>query len=140
MSETVKHPAHYNNGNIEVIDAIEDWKLGFNDGNAVKYIGRHKHKGKPAEDLKKALWYIARELSVSYEVSECELLELVSGVKKKKQIVRSVEGDELKTGQELDALMATHPELFGASATGSAEGRSLPSAPFIESIPKGLQQ
>jgi hypothetical protein len=34
--------------------------LGFNDGNAIKYIARHKHKGKPLEDLKKARWYIER--------------------------------------------------------------------------------
>ena len=49
-------------GNIEPIDAIEDWDLGFNLGNAVKYIARHKHKGKPLEDLKKALWYLSREI------------------------------------------------------------------------------
>ena len=112
MSETVKHPAHYNNGKIEVIDAIEDWKLGFNDGNAVKYIGRHKHKGKPTEDLKKALWYIARELFVSYEVSECELLTLVSGVKKQRQITRSVEDLNERVGFDLDQLRKSNPELF----------------------------
>lgn len=60
--EAVDHPAHYNQGSIEVIDAIEDWKLGFNDGNAVKYIARHRHKGNPIEDLRKARWYIDREI------------------------------------------------------------------------------
>ena len=61
-TSAVDHPAHYNAGNIEVIDAIEDWNLGFNLGNAVKYIARADHKGKPIEDLKKALWYIEREV------------------------------------------------------------------------------
>lgn len=61
--EAVNHPAHYNMGSIEVIDAIEAWGLGFNDGNAVKYIARARHKDKHLEDLKKARWYIDREIS-----------------------------------------------------------------------------
>lgn len=61
--ETVNHPSHYNQGKIEVIDAIEDWKLGFNDGNAIKYIARAKFKGKFEEDIKKAIWYLERELN-----------------------------------------------------------------------------
>lgn len=60
--EAVDHPSHYNQGKIEVIDAIEDWRLNFNLGNAVKYIARCDHKGKKAEDLKKAIWYLQREL------------------------------------------------------------------------------
>ena len=58
----IKKAPHYNSGNIEVIDAIEDWKLGFHLGNAIKYIARADHKGKRQEDLEKALWYIQREL------------------------------------------------------------------------------
>lgn len=56
----VDHPSYYNQGKIEVIDAIEDWGLGFHLGNAVKYIARAKHKGKEKEDLQKAMWYIQR--------------------------------------------------------------------------------
>ena len=58
----VNHPNHYNIGKIEVIDAIEDWNLHFSLGNAVKYIARADHKGKPIEDLEKARWYIEREI------------------------------------------------------------------------------
>ena len=60
--EEIDHPAHYNVGNIEVIDAIEDWGLGFHLGNAVKYIARagRKDPAKTEEDLKKAVWYIER--------------------------------------------------------------------------------
>lgn len=60
----VDHPSYYQ-GKIEVIDFIEDKKLGFNLGNCVKYISRHqlKHKDNPVEDLKKARWYLNREIS-----------------------------------------------------------------------------
>lgn len=61
-SSAVDHPSHYNIGKIEVIDAIESWGLNFSLGNAVKYIARADHKGKPIEDLKKARWYIEREI------------------------------------------------------------------------------
>jgi len=56
----VNHPKHYNTGKIEVIDAIEEWNMGFCDGNVIKYVARHRHKGKPIEDLKKAKWYLER--------------------------------------------------------------------------------
>ena len=61
----VDHPAHYNAGNIECIDAIEeavkglDGKEAFATGNAIKYLWRWKRKG-GKEDLKKAVWYINR--------------------------------------------------------------------------------
>ena len=60
--EKVNHPPHYNSGKIEAIDAIEDWDLGFHDGNALKYIARHKHKQNPCEDIEKAIWYLQRHL------------------------------------------------------------------------------
>lgn len=82
-TETVNHPSHYNQGSIEVIDAIEDWKMGFNDGNAIKYIARHRAKGKPEEDLRKALWYIARELVMAHHVDEIELAVMIQKIEKK---------------------------------------------------------
>ena len=51
--ELVNHPSHYNQGKIEVIDVIEDWKLNFNQGNVIKYVGRCEYKGNKIEDLKK---------------------------------------------------------------------------------------
>lgn len=62
MPESIDHPAHYNVGNVEVIDAIESWGLGFNLGNVVKYVARADHKGVALEDLKKAMWYLDREI------------------------------------------------------------------------------
>lgn len=65
INDQVNHPSHYTHGNIEVIDAIEDWKLGFHEGNVVKYVARAGHKGGPEkqiEDLKKAAWYLNRRI------------------------------------------------------------------------------
>ena len=61
---TVNHPSFYQ-GKIEVIDFIEDKKLGFNLGNCVKYISRagKKNPEKLLEDLKKARWYLDREIA-----------------------------------------------------------------------------
>jgi hypothetical protein len=63
-NERVNHPTHYNTGKFEVIDVIEDWRLGFNLGNVVKYVARAEHKGNSQEDLEKALWYIQREIDL----------------------------------------------------------------------------
>ena len=61
-TDNVNNPTHYNTGTIEVIEVIEDWKLNFNLGNAIKYIGRCEHKNNKKEDIKKAIWYLEREL------------------------------------------------------------------------------
>lgn len=58
----VNHPKHYNAGKFEVIDVIEDWKLGFSLGNTVKYIARANHKGNTLQDLEKAAWYLNYEI------------------------------------------------------------------------------
>lgn len=60
MSDAVNHPDHYNMGMFEVIDVIHDWGLGFDLGNALKYIARagHKDPQKTVEDLEKAIFYI----------------------------------------------------------------------------------
>ena len=62
VAEAVDHPSHYIFGPIEVIDAIEAWELGFHLGNVVKYVARAAHKGEQLADLKKARWYLDREI------------------------------------------------------------------------------
>jgi hypothetical protein len=89
--DNINHPAHYTDGKIEVIDYIEDKKLNFNLGNAVKYISRAGKKGNKIEDLKKAIWYLYREIyclerfetksSTSEKTSEDVLLEKLSNIK-----------------------------------------------------------
>ena len=58
----VNHPAHYNGhpSGIECIDVVEH--MGFNVGNAVKYLWRADLKGNALEDLEKARWYVQREI------------------------------------------------------------------------------
>jgi Protein of unknwon function (DUF3310) len=61
-AETVDHPTHYHPGTYEAINVIEAWDLGFCLGNTVKYISRAGRKGDRIEDLKKARWYLDREI------------------------------------------------------------------------------
>lgn len=65
MNDIINHPAHYTSGSIEVIDFIEDKGLGFHLGNVVKYVARagKKDPAKTVEDLKKAEWYLLREIA-----------------------------------------------------------------------------
>lgn len=60
--ERVDHPRHYNShpSGIEAIVIIEH--MTFNVGNAVKYCWRSGQKGALVEDLKKAIWYLQREV------------------------------------------------------------------------------
>lgn len=65
--ETINHPTHYGGDTIyEAIKVIEAWKLNFCLGNTVKYICRagQKNNATLLEDLKKAQWYLAREISM----------------------------------------------------------------------------
>jgi hypothetical protein len=62
MSDPVNHPPHYNFGKYEVIDVIEDWQCTYFVGNSIKYLARYRYKGKPIEDLKKAAFYLDREI------------------------------------------------------------------------------
>jgi Protein of unknwon function (DUF3310) len=61
--DNVNHPAHYNQGAIECIDAIKAALVdGFPDylrGNVIKYLWRYKEKG-GVEDLRKSAWYLDR--------------------------------------------------------------------------------
>ena len=72
-NELVNHPAHYNAhpSGVEAIDFLE--RMSFNSGNAAKYIYRHLEKGSPVPDLRKARWYIEREI----ERGGCGLRSLV---------------------------------------------------------------
>ena len=63
--DVVNNPSHYNTGNIECIDAIEESMSsvafkGYLKGNCMKYLWRYDYKGKQVEDLEKAGWYLHR--------------------------------------------------------------------------------
>lgn len=60
--DKVNHPQHYTNhpSGIECIQITE--YMGFNLGNAIKYLWRADLKADAIEDMKKAIWYINREI------------------------------------------------------------------------------
>lgn len=60
--DLVNHPAHYkaHPSGVECIQVTEH--MGFNVGNAMKYLWRADEKGNALEDLRKAGWYVAREI------------------------------------------------------------------------------
>jgi hypothetical protein len=62
MSDSVNHPSHYTThpSGVECIDVAEH--MGFNLGNVMKYVWRADSKGNAAEDLRKAAWYLEREI------------------------------------------------------------------------------
>ena len=63
MNDNVNHPKHYTQhpSGVECIEITEHFN--FNIGNAVKYCWRAGLKGEQVEDLRKARWYIDREIS-----------------------------------------------------------------------------
>ena len=66
MTDIVNNPPHYTQGKIEVCDFIVDQDLNFCEGNVVKYISRKTKDnhipGKRLEDLKKARWYVNKQI------------------------------------------------------------------------------
>jgi transposase len=60
--DLINQPPHYTKGGIETIDFIEAKELNYNLGNVVKYVTRSGLKGTRIEDLKKAVWYLEREI------------------------------------------------------------------------------
>jgi hypothetical protein len=61
-NDPIQSPAHYCHSPTEPMRVIEDWGLNFALGNVIKYVARADYKGSSIEDLKKAAWYLAREI------------------------------------------------------------------------------
>lgn len=62
-TDNINHPKHYlsHPSGVECIQITEH--MSFNLGNAVKYLWRADEKGAPLDDLRKAAWYIQREIA-----------------------------------------------------------------------------
>ena len=95
--DAVNRPSHYAEGReFETIDVIEDWNLGYHLGNAVKYISRAGRKDDILQDLKKAQWYLNREIeNLEIERAEVEgtLYELVE---EKEEEAREVTYEDIR--------------------------------------------
>lgn len=62
--DPIQRPKHYIRNGMEAIDVIEAFASNnYHRGNALKYLLRADQKGAVAEDLKKAVWFIQRELA-----------------------------------------------------------------------------
>lgn len=59
--DAINHPDHYKWLPVEAIEITEHFNFCM--GNALKYIIRADHKGKPIEDLRKAVFYLNREIA-----------------------------------------------------------------------------
>jgi hypothetical protein len=72
--ETVNHPKHYGGSDdpYEAIRVIEAWGLNFALGSVLKYIRRRKDKGDELENLRKARWYLDREIG-NLEIGNLEI-------------------------------------------------------------------
>lgn len=60
-----KGEKHYKNGAIEPVEYILKNKMGYLEGNVIKYVTRHRDKGK-AQDIKKAIHYLEMILEAEY--------------------------------------------------------------------------
>lgn len=104
MHDVVNNPKHYNShaSGVECIDVTKN--MNFCLGNAFKYIFRHRDKN-GLEDLKKAKWYLQRELGdvepfnrnnsveqiVDAEISTCAAVALLAAYLAGEEEIR--EGD-----------------------------------------------
>jgi hypothetical protein len=70
MTDEINTPHHYTQGGIEPINFIDSNCMDFFEGNVVKYVTRHKHKGTPYTDLLKARFYLNRLIARYGEVNE----------------------------------------------------------------------
>lgn len=70
-ADNVNHPPHYKRGGLECVDIVEAMADGWEPqtalrlGQAVQYVFRHAHKGHHddgTQDLRKAIWWIQREI------------------------------------------------------------------------------
>lgn len=81
-ADVVNHPPHYKGANgMEAIDVIEAFDLSFRLGNTVKYILRAGRKSAVLEDLKKARWYLDREIEKRIEV-EASIRKEIGAIKR----------------------------------------------------------
>lgn len=121
MADNVNHPPHYNAhpSGIEAIDICEH--LSFCLGNAVKYVWRAGQKGDRIEDLKKALWYLDRELALTVPFWRSILLffkskDVLSGLLR--ELWQDIARDVIKATTGPDLLAA----VLGKLIEGDVEG------------------
>ncbi len=69
MSDS-SHPRYFSDGKLRIEDVVDDWDLGFYDGNAIKCILRAKFGDQEIQDIEKGLEYLKHHLRVRKEAHE----------------------------------------------------------------------
>lgn len=83
MGDNINHPTHYEQSHpgMECIDLTDGFSFSL--GNMVKYVWRYQSKGKPVENLEKAMWYLnhasERGEQVALTLAQRHMLERLGG-------------------------------------------------------------
>lgn len=87
-SDNVNHPMHYtaHPSGVECIQITEH--MGFCLGNAIKYIWRSDLKNDAIEDLKKAIWYVQREIDRRGRVAQLPQMAVCNVQRKRNKIAK----------------------------------------------------
>lgn len=115
-SDPVNHPSHYADScSIECIDSMmavlgREGLVSFCIGNAYKYIWRHKHKGKPKEDLAKAKWYIDKAYCLDNGRHTDQIIGLRELYTAYKHDLESIENDK-EESKEVESIIKLTPSL-----------------------------
>lgn len=115
LTDNVNHPAHYEAGPFECVELTRLYP--FMGGNAIKYVYRHRLKGREVEDLRKALWYLDHaepdELRPSYTRRDVRAFGAVS--RRINLIESDYSDDELRL---LDGWSASPAAMWRLKARG----------------------
>lgn len=65
--DPINRPLHYQGNGMQAIDVIEAFGLNFRLGNVIKYVLRADNKSCRTDDLRKAAWYLQREIEKTCE-------------------------------------------------------------------------
>lgn len=87
MSDSVNRPVYYNFFDIECIEVIDNLDLNFNLGSALKYLWRAGRKDSKIVDLKKAVWYLEREIARRKRI-DCQ--RVVKGLELNKEMAQAL--------------------------------------------------
>lgn len=115
--DKINHPSWYTDGKYETIDAIEGWKMDYHLGNAVKYLSRAGKKDSALDDLKKARWYVARELENRKHALQPKKIDVESYIDDKEievdaaEALRCVAGAQGNAENAVELLKKAHEAL-----------------------------
>lgn len=114
-------PAHYNMGKIEVVEVLEDWKLGHHEATAVEYIARARYKDNETENLCKAAWWLLRKIRLLRQeddspqaVQAVDTLREAFGEFLPKQLAYEL-GNPNPIGEDMPTTRRLETQLFPAS-------------------------